>query len=108
MFVTLLMDTLLMDVGRFCPTVKYGRCSRKGGKWHVDIGSGPRVTPPSLELARVEALSIREILQERVNRPPPVVPTLALLYSHGLRPAHRVPGRVQPQAAALGSGGLHW
>ena len=69
---------------------------------------GPRVTPPSLELARVEALPIREILQERVNRPEPVVPTLALLYSHGLRPAHRVPGPVQPQAAALGSGGLHW
>ena len=70
--------TWLLDVGRFCLTVKYGRYSLKGGQWQVDTGSGLRITPSPLEQARVEALSIREILQERLNRPLPVVPALAL------------------------------
>ncbi len=70
--------TWLLDVGRFCLTVKYGRYSLKGGQWQVDTGSGPRITPSPLEQARVEALSIRGILQERLNRPLPVAPALAL------------------------------
>ena len=71
-------DTWLLNVGRVCLTVRYGRHSLKGGQWRVDTGSGPRITPSPLEQARVEALSIREILQERLNRPVPVAPALAL------------------------------
>ena len=41
--------TWLLDVGRFCLMVKYGRHSLKGGQWHVDTGSGPRITPSPLE-----------------------------------------------------------
>lgn len=70
--------TWLLGVGRFCLTVKYGRYSLQGGQWHVDTGSGPRITPSPLEQARVEALSIRETLQERLNRPITVAPALAL------------------------------
>ena len=70
--------TWLLDVGRFCLTVKYGCYSLKGGQWHVDTGSGPRITPSPLEQARAEALSTREILQEHLNRPLPVAPALAL------------------------------
>ena len=58
--------------------MKYGRYSLQGGQWHVDTGSGPRATPSSLEQAQVEAQSIREILQERLNRPVTVAPALAL------------------------------
>ena len=70
--------TWLLDVGRFCLTVKYGRHSLHSGQWRVDTGSGPRITPSPLEQARVEASSIRETLQERLNRPVPVAPALAL------------------------------
>ena len=58
--------------------MKYGRYSLKGGQWRVDTGSGPRTTPSPLGQARIEALSIREILQERLNRPLPVAPALVL------------------------------
>ena len=68
----------LLNIGRFCLTVKYGRHSLQSGQWRVDTGSGPRITPSPLEQARVEALSIREILQERLNRPITVAPALAL------------------------------
>ena len=71
-------DTWLLDVGRFSLTVKYGHYSLKGGQWHVDTGSGPRITPSPLEQARIEARSIRETLQKRLNRPVPVAPALAL------------------------------
>ena len=71
--------TWLLDVGRFCLTVKYGHHSPKGGQWRVDTGSGPRITPSPLEQARVEALLIRETLQERLNRPVPVAPALVLV-----------------------------
>ena len=71
-------DTRLPGVGRFCLTVKYGRYSLQGGQWRVDTGSGPRITPSPLEQARIEALSIRETLQERLNRPITVAPALAL------------------------------
>ena len=71
-------DTWLLHVGRFCLTVKYGRHSLQGGQWRVDTGSGPRTTPSPLEEAQVEALSIKETLQERLNRPVPVAPALAL------------------------------
>ena len=70
--------TWLLNVGRFCLTVRYGRFSLKGGKWYADGGSGPRITPSPLEQARMEALLIREILQERLKRPLPVAPALAL------------------------------
>ena len=60
--------TWLLHVGRFCLTVKYGRHSLQDEQWRVDTGSGPRITASPLEQARVEALSIREILQERLNR----------------------------------------
>ena len=57
------------------------RCAKpsQGGQWRVDTGSGPRIAPSPLEDARVEAQSIREILQERLNRPIPVAPALALV-----------------------------
>ena len=71
-------DTWLLDVGRFCLTVRYGRHFLQGGQWRVDTGSGPRITPSPLEQARVEAQSIRETLQERLNRPITVAPALAL------------------------------
>ena len=70
-------DIWLMNIGRFCRTVKYGRHSLQGGQWRVDTGSGPRITPSPLEQARIEALSIGEILQERLNRPIIVAPALA-------------------------------
>ena len=68
----------LLHVGRFCLTVKYGRYSLQGGQWYIDTGSGPRITPSPLEQARVEAQSVRETLQERLNRPITVAPALAL------------------------------
>ena len=71
-------DAWLPHVGRFSLMVKYGRYSLKGGQWRVDTGSGPRITPSPLEEARVEAQSIRETLQERLNRPITVAPALAL------------------------------
>ena len=67
--------TWLLDVGRFCLTVKYGPYSLKGRQWYVDTGAGPRITPSPLEEARVEALSIRDTLQEHLNRPAPVAPS---------------------------------
>ena len=67
----------LLNIGRFCLTVKYGRHSLQSGQWRVDTGSGPRTTPSPLEEARGEALSIRDTLQERVNRPITVAPALA-------------------------------
>ena len=70
--------TWLPDVGRFCLTAKYGRYSLQGGQWRVDTGSGPRATSSPLEQARVEALSIRESLQERLNRPISVMSALVL------------------------------
>ena len=72
-------DAWLPHVGRFCLTVQYGRYSLKGGQWQLDTGSGPRITPSPLEQARIEARSIRETLQERLNRPITVAPALALL-----------------------------
>ena len=69
--------TWLLDVGRSCLTVKYGRHSLKGEQLHVDTGSGPRTTSSPLEQAQVEALLIRETLQERLNRPIIVAPVLA-------------------------------
>ena len=71
-------DTWLLNVGRVCLMVKYGRYSQQGGQWRVDTGSGPRTMPSPLEEARVEAQSIREMLQERLNRPITVAPALAL------------------------------
>ena len=71
-------DIWLPGIGRSCLTVKYGRHSLKGGQWRVDTGSGPQVTPSPLEEARVEALLIRETLQDRLNRPIAVAPALAL------------------------------
>ena len=71
-------DTWLLHVGRICLTVKYGRHSLQGAQWSVDTGSGPRITPSPLEQALVEAQSIRETLQERLNRPITVAPALAL------------------------------
>ena len=58
--------------------VKHGRYSLKGGQWRVDTGSGLRITPSPLEQARIEAQSIRDTLQERLKRPVPVAPALAL------------------------------
>ena len=71
-------DTWLLDVGRFCLTVRYGPHSLKRGKWRVDTGSGPRTTQSPLEEARVEALLVSETLQTRLNRPVTVAPTLVL------------------------------
>ena len=71
-------DTWLLHIGRFCLTVKYGRHFLQGGQWRVDTGSGPRIAPSPLEEARVEAQSIRETLQDRLNRPITVAPALAL------------------------------
>ncbi len=71
-------DSWLLNVGRFCRTVKYGRHSLKGEQWRVDAESGPQTTPSPLEEAQVEAQSIRETLQDRLNRPVAVAPALAL------------------------------
>ena len=71
-------DTWLLDVGRFCLMVKYGRFSLKGAQWRVDTGSGPRTTQSPLEEARVEALLVSETLQTRLNRPVTVAPALVL------------------------------
>ena len=68
----------LLNIGRFCLTVRYAPNFLQGGQWRVNTGSGPRIKPPPLEQARVEALSIRDTLQERLNRPAPVAPALAL------------------------------
>ena len=109
--------TWLLNAGRCCLTVRYGRFSLKGGEWYTDDGSGPRITPSPLEQAQVEALLIREILQERLNRPLPVAPALALLDAdpdrriEGLARRSRVPllwdlegctGRLAAAAAGVG------
>ena len=109
--------TWLLDIGRFCLTVRYGRFSLKGVEWYIDTGSGPRITPSPLEQAQVEALLIREILQERLKRPLPVAPALALLDMdpdrriEGLARRSRVPllwdlegctGRLAAAAAGVG------
>lgn len=86
-------DTWLPDVGRFSLTVKYGRYSLRGGQWRVDTGSGPWTTPSPLEQARVEAQSIRETLQERLNRPITVAPALALFDTDPDRSIERVARR---------------
>ena len=86
-------DTWLLGAGRFCLTVKYGRYSLQGGQWRVDTGSGPQVAPSPLEDARVEAQSIRETLQERLNRPMPVSPALALFDTHPDRSIERLARR---------------
>ena len=85
--------TWLLGVGRFCLTVKYGRYSLKGEQWRVDTGSGPRIAPSPLEQAQVEALSIREILQERLSRPITVAPALALFDTDPDRRIERVARR---------------
>ncbi len=85
--------TWLLHIGRVCLTVKYGRHSLKAGQWRVDIGSGPRITPSPLEEARVEAQSIRETLQERLKRPLPVAPALALFDTDPDRSIERVARR---------------
>ena len=71
-------DIWLPHGARFCLTVRYGRYSLQSGQWRVDTGSGPRSTPSPLEQARIEAQSVRETLQERLNRPITVAPALAL------------------------------
>ena len=71
-------DAWLLHVGRFCLTVRYAPHSLKRGKWRVDTGSGPRSAPSPLEQARVEAQSVSDTLQERLNRPITVAPALAL------------------------------
>lgn len=68
----------LLNIGRFCLTVRYAPHFLQGGQWRVNTGSGPRITPSPLEQARVEALSIRDTLQEGLNRPVPIAPVLAL------------------------------
>ncbi len=68
----------LLNIGRFCLTVRYAPHFLQGGQWRVNTGSGPRITPSPLEQARVEALSIRDTLQEGLNRPLTVAPALAL------------------------------
>ena len=70
--------TWLLSVGRFCLTVRYGRFSLKGKEWHVDTGSGPQAVASPLEEAQVEALLVTETLWERLHRPLPVAPALAL------------------------------
>ena len=70
--------TWLLNVGRFCLTVRHGRFSLKGGEWCIDDGSGPQSASSPLEQARVEALLTREILQGRLDRPLPVALALAL------------------------------
>ena len=89
--------TWLLHVGRFCLTVKYGGYSPHGGQWRVDTGSGPRATSSPLEQARVEALSIREILQERLKRPVPVAPALALFDTDPDRSIERLARRSRIQ-----------
>ena len=69
----------ILTVGRFCLTVKYAPHSLLGGEWYIDTGSSPRTAPSPLEQARVEAQSVRETLQERLKRPIPVAPALALV-----------------------------
>ena len=79
----------ILTVGRFCLTVRYGRHSLQGGQWRVDTGSGPRSTPSPLEDARVEVLSIREILQERLHRSVAVAPALVLFDTVGATPSRK-------------------
>ena len=86
-------DTWILHVGRVCLMVKYGRYSLQDGQWHVDAGSGPRTTPSPLEEARVEARSIREILQERLNRPMTVAPALAFFDTNPDRSIERLARR---------------
>ena len=93
-----LFVTWLLDVGRFCLTVRYGRFSLKGGEWQVDDGSGPRIAPSPLEQARVETLLIREILQERLKRPLPVAPALALF---DMEPDRRIEGLARQSRVPL-------
>jgi hypothetical protein len=85
--------TWLLNIGRFCLTVRYGRYSLEGRQWHVDTGSGPRTTPSPLEQARIEAQSIRETLQERLKRRITVAPALALFDTDPDRLIERLAGR---------------
>ena len=86
-------DAWLPHVGRFSLMVKYGRYSLRSGQWRVDTGSGLRITPSPLEQTRIEAQSIRETLQERLNRPMPVAPALALFDTEPDRSIERLARR---------------
>ena len=85
--------TWLLNIGRVCLTVAYGRHFLQGGQWRVDIGSGPQITPSPLEQARVEAQSIKETLQERLKRPITVAPALALFDTDSDRRIERLARR---------------
>ena len=87
----------LLDVGRFCLTVQYGRYSLQSGQWRVDTGSGPRTTSSPLDQVRIEAQSIREILQERLNRLITVAPALALFDTDPDRSIERLARRSRIQ-----------
>ena len=90
--------TWLLDAGRFCLTVRYGRISLKGKEWHVDTGSGPQVVASPLEEAQVEALWVTETLQERLNRALPVAPALALF---DMEPDRRIEGLARRSRVPL-------
>lgn len=59
--------TWLLDVGRSCLTVKYGRYSLRRGQWYIGTGSGLRSAPSPLEQARAEALLVSEALHGRLR-----------------------------------------
>ena len=90
--------TWLLNAGRCCLTVRYGRFSLKGGEWYTDEGSGPRITPSPLEQARVEALLTREMLEGRLKRPLPVAPALALF---DMDPDRRIEGLARRSRVPL-------
>lgn len=68
----------LLDVGRFCLTVKYDRYSLRRGDWYSDAGAGLRPAASPLENAHGEALMVAGTLQGQLNRPVDVAPVLAL------------------------------
>ena len=86
-------NTWLLNVGRFSLMVRYGRYSLRGAQWRIDTASGLRATPSPLEQAQVEAQSIRETLQERLNRSITVAPALALFDTDPDRSIERVARR---------------
>ena len=85
--------TWLLDVGRFCLTVKYGRYTLRRGQWYIDTGSGLRSAPSPLEQAQAEALLVAEALQGRLKRPVPVMPAVIFFDMDGDRRIERLARR---------------
>lgn len=67
----------LLDIGRFCLTVKYDRYSLNRCDWRFDDGAGRKPASSPLDEAQTEALLVSQTLEGQLNHPVPVAPAVA-------------------------------